>query len=136
MPVCNKVPDAFVTTASHRPAIWLPAFMLLQSLDATLLRDDGADEREPAPVVRTVHEAINLITDVPVRLLGDPDISTFFGEIHVSWRNGPKQIVLMFFPNRPPLVHHYVRVPNAAIEHDIEEANADSLVAWLTWLRE
>jgi hypothetical protein len=108
----------------------------LQAINAAVENDNGIDEQEIIPSVNTVHAVIDLVTDVPVRLLGDPDISTFFGEIHMSWRSGPKQVVLMFFPHRTPLVHHYLRVPNSASEHDIEQATAESLVTWLTWLRE
>ena len=131
MPVCNELEDV---TASHRA--WLPAFMYLQSINAALEHDAGADEHGIAPSLDTVHAAIDLITDVPVRLLGDPTVDTFFGEIHMSWRRGSKQVVLMFLPNRTPLVHHYLRIPNAASEHGIEEATADNINAWLTWLRE
>jgi hypothetical protein len=107
--------------------------LLVQAIGASALANgNGA---EPAPTTATIDVAIDLITDVPFQLLGNPDISPFYGEIHISWTHGEKQVVLMCFPARPPLVHHYLRVPNAASVHDIEEASADRLVYWLRWLR-
>ncbi|SRR5579864_1047497 len=123
------------TTASHRPLLWLPAFLLVQGISAAARTNGGGDADEPAPSEATIKAAIDFITDVPFQLLGNPTISPFYGEIHLSWKNGPKQVVLMFFPSRPPLVHHYSRVPNAASAHDIQDASADRLVDWLRWLR-
>ena len=124
-----------MTTASHRQFIWLPGFLLTQAIDATVLANSNGESGEPAPTLATAATAVDLITSVPVHLLGDPDIIPFYGEIHISWTRGAKQVVLMCFPNRTPLVHHYLRVPNAASRHDIEEANADRLIYWLRWLR-
>jgi len=123
------------TTASHRQFIWLPAFLLVQAISATVRANGNGEAGEPTPTEATINSAIDLITDVPFQLLGEPDISPFYGEIHISWVNEAKQVVLMCFPNRAPLVHHYIRVPNAASVHDIEEASADRLIRWLRWLR-
>lgn len=122
-------------TASHRPLLWLPGFLLAQAIGATAQINGNGDADEPAPSEATIDAAIDLITDLPGQLVGNPDITPFYGEIHISWRHGPKQVVLMFFPSQPPLVHHYSRVPNAASVHDIESASADRLVYWLRWLR-
>ena len=123
------------TTASHRHQLWLPAFLLVQDIHAvgTLNRDDATHELFPD--IDTVHAAINLITDVPFRLLGNPDISPFYDEIHISWTNRDKQVVLMFFPNRAPLIHHYLRVPNGDSVHGIQGASAASVSDRLRWLR-
>jgi len=90
---------------------------------------------EPTPTEATVRSAIDLIAEVPFRLLGEPDVDPFYGEIHLSWTHGSKQIVLMCFPNRTPLIHHYLRAPGAASVHDIEEASVDRVAYWLGWLR-
>lgn len=131
MPQCNE--ELETTTASHR--LWLPAVLLVQAIGAAALVNGNGDAGEPAPTDATINSAIDLITDVPFQLLGNPDISPFYGEIHISWMHGEKQVVLMCFPARQPLVHHYSRVPNAASLHDIEDASADRLVHWLRWLR-
>lgn len=133
MPQC--IDEVETTTASHRPLLWLPAFLLVQAIDAVALANGNGDAGEPAPTEATINTAIDLITDVPFQLLGNPDISPFYGEIHMSWKHQGKQVVLMFFPGRTPLVHHYSRVPNAASVHDIEDASADRLAHWLRWLR-
>jgi hypothetical protein len=129
------VEEVETTTASHRNFLWLPALLLVQNISAAAIANGNGGAEEPAPTEATINGAIDLITEVPFSLLGNPDISAFFGEIHISWKNGAKQIVLMFFPARPPLVHHYSRVPNSASVHDIEDASADRLVYWLRWLR-
>ncbi|MGH9496185.1 MAG: hypothetical protein ACRD3B_14395 [Candidatus Sulfotelmatobacter sp.] len=131
MPLC--IEEHETTTASHRPQLWLPAFLLVQSIASVGLVSGETDE--PIPTEDTVNAAIDLITDVPFDLLGNPDISPFYGEIHLTWTSGQKQIVLMFFPNRAPLVQHYSRIPNANSIHDIEDASADRLAHWLRWLR-
>jgi hypothetical protein len=133
MPPC--IEEVEKTTASHRPVLWLPAFLLVQAIGATALVNGHSDAGEPTPSEATIKGAIDLITDIPFQLLGNPDISPFYGEIHISWTFRARQVVLMFFPNRTPLIHHYLRVPNAASEHDIEEASADRVVHWLRWLR-
>jgi len=129
MPQCNDN-----TTASNRLFVSLPALFAVQAIDA-LVGSMNGDGDEARPTAATIRSAVDMVTDVPFSLLGDPDIASFFGEIHVSWTNRERQIVLMFFPDRTSLVHHYLRVPNAASEHGIEEASAARLEYWLRWLR-
>jgi hypothetical protein len=122
------------TTASNRYFVSLPALLAVHALHALIGTLDG-NQDEPHPTEGMMRAAVDMVTDVPFNLLGDPDIGLFFGEIHLSWNSREKQVVLMFFPNRTPLIHHYLRVENAASEHDIEEASADRLAYWLGWLR-
>jgi len=124
------------TTASHRPTIGLQAFMLLEAIGETAERNGHGDAGEPLPSHATVNAAMNLIAEVPFRLLADADISPFYGEIHLSWNVDNKQIVLMFFPNQRPLIHHYERAVGVASVHGIEPASADRLAYWLGWLRD
>jgi hypothetical protein len=131
----QRIEELDSTTASHRMFPWLPAFLLVQAIGASALANGNEEAGEPAPVEATIKEAIDLITDVPFPLLGNPTISPFYGEVHISWKNGEKQVVLMCFPARQPMVHHYSRVPNAPSVHDIEIASPDRLVHWLRWLR-
>ena len=130
------IDDIDVTTASHRPVIGLPVYLLLVAITNTLSGNGHGEGAEPAPSDATVRTAIDLVAEVPFRLLGEPDISPFYGEIHISWTRGAKQIVVMCFPNRAPLLHHYLRVANGPSVHDIEEASSDGLANWLRWLRE
>ena len=130
MPQCV---EELETTASHRR--WLPAILLVHAIGAAAQANGDGDAEEPAPAEATINTAIDLITDVPFKLLGNPSISSFYGEVHISWTQREKQVVLMCFPTRQPLVHHYSRVPNAASVHDIEDASAERLTHWLRWLR-
>ena len=122
------------TTASHRPVISMPAFLILQALGATA-EEAAGQHGESAASTAALKAAKNLITDVPFRLLGDPDVSPFYGEIHISWTHGLKQVLLMCFPNRAPLIHQYKRVQGRESEHSIEPASPDRLAYWLEWVR-
>lgn len=124
MPLC--IDDV---SASHRPVISLPTYLLLEAIRTSVSPD------EPAPSEATIRVAENLIAEVPFHLVGEPDVNPFFGEIHLSWTSGSKQVILMFFPNRPPLVHYYHRTPGAASMHNIEDAAVDRVAYWLEWLR-
>jgi hypothetical protein len=119
------------TTASHRPALWLPALLLSQRIEHVT---EGMEADEPLPSEATRRAAISLIAEVPFRLLGAPEVSPFYGEVHVHWERKQKQIILMCFPDRAPLVHHYLHVPGAASQHGIESATGERLVYWLRWL--
>jgi hypothetical protein len=130
MPVCN---EELRTTASHRQALWLPALMLMQSIGAVGLATDG--DAEVPPSLSTIEEAMNLVVEIPFLLLGNPTVSSFYGEIHISWTKGGRQVALIFFPNRSPLVHHYHRAIGSPSTHDIEPASADRVAYWLRWLR-
>ena len=124
-----------ITTASHRPFLGLHAYRLTLAI-AHVGSVIGNDESDwPPPNEATMRTATHLIAEVPFRLLGDPDVSSFYGEIHLSWSKGPKQIVVMCFPDRAPLLHHYLRVPGAPSVHGIEDASGDRLAHWLRWLR-
>ncbi len=116
------------TSASHRPTPFLLASLLLSRMQSAAL--NGTELGEPAPSDATVRNAINLIAEIPARLLGQPEVNPFYGEVHVSWQSGGKQVILMVFPNRTPLVHHYPED-----EHSIEVASAERLTHWLNWLR-
>ena len=123
------------TTASHRVFFSLQAYMLLQAIKGIGSVNGHGDSEELAASEAAVQSAIHLIAEVPFRLLGEPDVSPFYGEVHLSWTRGAKQVVLMSFPNRAPLVHHYLHVANAPSQHAIEEASPENLANWLRWLR-
>ena len=122
------------TTASNRYFISLPSWLAVQTL-ANLVCGANGNQDEPRPTKAMMQAAVDMVTDVPFNLIGDPEIAALFGEIHIGWTIGQKQLVLMFFPNRGPLLHHYLRMPNAPSQHDIEDATADRLTRWLRWLR-
>lgn len=124
------------TTASHRPAfVWLSTCMLLEVLNRRSIPTDDREAGEPTPNNATVQAAMNLVAEIPFHLIGNPDVSSFWGEIHLSWTVGTKQVIVMCFPDREPLIHHYQRTPNTPSQHDIEIASADSVANWLRWLR-
>jgi hypothetical protein len=123
------------TTASHRPVIFMPAFLVLQEIAGAAIGNGNHGSDETPASKQALGDAINLIAELPFRLLGDPEVAPFYGEIHISWTNGPKQIVVMCFPNRTPLIHQYRRVPGQPSEHSIEQAAPDRLIYWLEWLR-
>ena len=121
-------------TASHRPALMLPTLLLSQDIDSFASAVRGDDAGEPTPNEATKNAAKSLLAGIPLSLLGKPEVSPFYGEIHVHWMRGSKQIILMCFPDRASLVHHYLRVPNAPSEHGIEVAEEGNILQWLRWL--
>ena len=132
MPLCNEV--EWTTSASHNPVFWLPAYLLIERVNQGFFSDAG-EEGQPAPTAATIHKAMLLLAEVPFRLWGEPDVSPFYGEVHLSWVSGAKQVVLISYPERTPLIHHYKRTPNAPSEHGIEEDSPDLLAHWLRWLQ-
>lgn len=118
-------------SASHRPVIALQAYMLLQQWERERAIDDR-DEGEPVPSMETIGTAACILTQIPFSLIGDFDVNPFYGELHLSWSAGNKQVVLMTFPDRTPLIHHY---PSESEDVAIEQATADRLAYWLAWLR-
>lgn len=119
-------------TASHRPVLDLRTVLLLEEV-ASLSAESGVSV-EMTPLRIAQKNAKTLLAELPPSLLGDPDVGPFEDEVHLHWTKENKQIVLMCFPNRTSLVHHYLRVPNAPSEHGTEEASADELARWLVWL--
>ena len=125
------------TTASHRPVnlFFWRALMILDAIRETASGSISGEESLPRPTEETVQAAMNLVSEVrPYRLLGDPSIDLFYGEIHLSWNEGARQVVLMFFPNRGPLIHHHRRSLCAPSEHGIDNGSAERLAYWLQWL--
>ena len=121
-----------ISSASHRPVIALQAYMLLQQWEERERAIDDRDEGEPAPSMETVGTAASILARTPVPLVKDFDASPFYGELHVSWNVGNKQVVLMCFPNRTPLIHHY---PTESGQEPIDDATPAHLAHWLDWLR-
>jgi hypothetical protein len=115
-------------SASHRPVLSMPTFLVLEAIRTEVAPD------EPTPDEVTIRNASTLVAGVPFHLLGDPDVSPFYGQIHLSWSAGDKQLVLMCFPDRNPLIHHYDGIAGANV-HGIENATEDSIAHWLRWLR-
>lgn len=121
------------TSASHRYAPFIWASLLLgamQTMQGAAINDTEGDEAVPND--DTVRSAMNIVAEIPSRLIGQPDLNPFFGEVHVAWRNKQKQVVLMVFPNRTPLIHHYPATQDAPIE----EASAERIANRLRWLHE
>ncbi len=122
------------TSASHRPTLPLPAYLLLEAVRARFVPSEEVADQQDEQWTDT-NQIMNLIVEVPFRLLGTPEVSSFYGEVHVAWISGNKQVVLMAFPNRTPLIHHYEKVLGAASQSDIEDASVERLTHWLRWLR-
>ena len=135
MPNCNEYSEHPIT-ASHRPAlVWMTTYLLLDTVKKSVPVNER-EAGEPAPNACTEEAAVNLVAQIPFSLVGHPDVSSFWGEIHLTWTSGAKQVVVMCFPDRTPLIHHYQRAANAPSRHDIEAATPDRVTHWLRWLRD
>lgn len=127
------------TSASNRPLnvfLWM-ALKTADDIRYLVSAPPTSEEGLPKPTDATAQCAIALITSIqPYRLIADPDVDPFYGEIHVSWRRGAKQVVLMCFPNQGPMVHYHRGVLGAPSEHGIHPASPETLAHWLGWLHE
>ncbi len=111
--------------------------LIINKIQVAVMTAAGLDEekrREAAPLIRT---AVNIVAGVrPIGLLDSPDADMDCNEMHVVWENGEKQLILMCFPARGPLLHQYERVPGRPSQHSIADATSDKLSDWLRWLHE
>jgi hypothetical protein len=67
---------------------------------------DLRDEDEAAPIQEVVERAIFLIRDAD-NLLGvmpSAQVSTFYGEVNITWRIGDRIVRLACFPDRPTVI--------------------------------
>jgi hypothetical protein len=67
---------------------------------------DLRDENEAPPVQEVVTQAIFLIRDAG-NLLGimpSAQVSTFYGEVNITWRTGDRIVRLACFPDRPTVI--------------------------------
>jgi hypothetical protein len=67
---------------------------------------DLRDEDETAPPIKVIQETVRLIRGAEKVLDGMPpgQVSTFYGEINVAWRNGDRIVRLACFPERPSVI--------------------------------
>jgi hypothetical protein len=79
--------------------------IIRQILEAAI-DPDLRDENEPAPNREVIKKTIRLI-ECADELLGTmpaAQVSTFFGEINITWRAGDRIVRLACFPDRPSIV--------------------------------
>jgi hypothetical protein len=92
-------------------------------------------EGNPKPTNAAITALTKLLAVVPASVLGEPDVDVFYGEIHLQWNKGNRQLVLMAFSkDKEPLLHYREGRKGKASRHDIEKATAKSLIKWLRWL--
>ena len=130
----NRVQDV-PKTRSQKPEK-LKADIIADRIHAAVEKSGNAPEDGPRPTNDTMAKTINLIGSVKESLLGDPDVDTSVGQIHLTWHKGSKQVILMSFPDRDPLIHHHHKIKGAASKHAIEKASTKRLANWLRWLHE
>lgn len=129
-PGVSFAPTRSVMTASNRPTVDLRAFEVIQSVSR--IADEVGAEDQPSDAAKS--EAIGLLLAIPKRLLGAPDIGAFCGEVHIQWVRRDRQVIVMCFSSRSPLVHHYERRPGGPSDHGVELARIERVAAWLEWL--
>ena len=100
--------------------------------DISGIPSNGTKDAELVSSPAAIKTGLELIAEISSGIIGRPDVSPYYGELHLTWRSGSRQIVLMCFHSRTPLIHHH---PTSQGERAIEEANAVRLTNWLNWLR-
>jgi hypothetical protein len=132
-PISNPV-RGVSKTRSQKPE--KPKADIIADRIHAVVEQAGNTPEEPRPSNAVMAKAIHLIGSVKDCLLGDPDVDTSFGQIHLTWHKGVKQVVLMSVPDRDPMIHHHHRIKGAASRHSIEKASTKRLAHWLRWLHE
>jgi hypothetical protein len=100
MPVLDSGASAAIALQEAKSAIVLRVEQLANDPDAL-------DEDEPAPPPHVIHEVVNLVRDAYTLLdtpPPQPTISTFYGELNITWRSNDQIVRLASFPSRPSLV--------------------------------
>jgi hypothetical protein len=105
-----------------------------------LLRSDtNYEPNEPRVSRSALTSAMNVLAGVrPASLLMRADVSTFYGELNLTWEYGQRQVILLSYsdPERPPLIHHYEYKLGGQSVHGIEQASSEGLASWLRWLKQ
>lgn len=124
-----------VVTRSEKKAK-TKADLIADEIHAAVASAGTTPDSTPKPTNEAMAKAIKLIGLVkPDSLLGEPDVDTSYGEIHLTWIKGTKQVVLMCFSDRDSLIHHHQRIKGTSSKHAIEKtADAKRLAVWLRWL--
>jgi hypothetical protein len=110
------------------------ADQIADAIDAAVDAAGSTPDDSPKPTDSTKGETISLVGTVKDSLLGEPDVDTLNGEINLTWNKGTKQIILICFSGREPLVHYHQRIKGKPSKHGIEKATTKSLTHWLEWL--
>ena len=118
--LCATVLTAFPQPASsgqiplHLKNVVISAIHSVQASERIIQRiwdlsqdQDLRDEDEPAPPHEVIDRAIQLIRDADIlmgRAMPSGQVSTFFGEVNVTWRADDRIIRFACFPNRPSVL--------------------------------
>jgi hypothetical protein len=89
-----------------KPQGSVEAEKIVNRILSAVVDSDLRDEDEPAPSIKVAKKAIYLIRGAE-KLLGkvpQAQVSTFYGEINISWRSGDKIVRLACFPDRPSVI--------------------------------
>jgi hypothetical protein len=89
-----------------RPRTSVEAEKIVRQILEAAIDPDLRDENEPAPSREVIKKAIRLI-DCADELVGEmpaAQVSSFFGEINITWRAGDRIVRLACFPDRPSIV--------------------------------
>ena len=103
------------------------AEMMVQHIFYAAVDPELRDEDEPAPNCDVIQKAFQLIyaADKLLGVMPYGQVSTFFGEINVTWRGGDRIVRLACFQDRPCIVQtgslsgplgHYRSKPNPSPE--------------------
>ncbi|MFI5422001.1 MAG: hypothetical protein ACHQ1H_13635 [Nitrososphaerales archaeon] len=94
---------------------------------------------EPRPSEQTRREIWEIIatSEISIAKLNVVDISTFYGELHLTWETGRRQVTLVCGGSvgKTPKLHYYEGRDNQPTLHGlIPDVTGDVLMSWIRWL--
>jgi hypothetical protein len=98
------------------------------------------EDGEPTPTKETINCVVRLVLEsgIPLSLLTKVSISTYYGELDLTWGKGTKEVTLMCGgpSGDNPKIHHYWRRAGQPTDHGLvtEGVSSDEFLRWTRWL--
>lgn len=108
-----------------------PTHNIIDLLDRALADPQNYEDDEPPPDDETIKK-LRILLRAAISLganLGSPQIGTFWGEVDVTWENGPRLIRIISYPgNKPVQIYQLIDNGSPLPKGELAIATAEALV--------
>jgi hypothetical protein len=133
----GKVPPSAVTSLTSAFKLAL-IDNLLRDIREKIEDDSQFEDAEPRPTNETVNRILGAIiaSSVSISTIKSASISTFYGEIDLTWQNGAKQLTLLCggSAGNSPILHFYDRSETPTKHGLVPDFSENALLHWIKWL--